>query len=54
MRALSFPVLSESDRAALPVIATVFDKLNHEYKKYLDAEQSYTTVRHTGSEESHV
>lgn len=28
----------------LPVIATVFDKLNHEYKKYLDAEQSYTMV----------
>lgn len=26
------------------MIATVFDKLNHEYKKYLDAEQSYTTV----------
>ena len=37
-------MLSESDRATLPVIATVFDKLNHEYKKYLDAEQSYTTV----------
>ncbi|XP_064433883.1 regulator of MON1-CCZ1 complex isoform X5 [Mirounga angustirostris] len=36
-------MLSESDRATLPVIATVFDKLNHEYKKYLDAEQSYTT-----------
>lgn len=41
---MSFPVLSESDRATLPVIATVFDKLNHEYKKYLDAEQSYTMV----------
>lgn len=41
---LSFLVLAESDRATLPVIATVFDKLNHEYKKYLDAEQSYTTV----------
>uniref|UniRef100_A0A8C4PGE0 Regulator of MON1-CCZ1 n=1 Tax=Equus asinus TaxID=9793 RepID=A0A8C4PGE0_EQUAS len=35
-------MLSESDRATLPVLATVFDKLNHEYKKYLDAEQSYT------------
>lgn len=40
-------MLSESDRATLPVIATVFDKLNHEYKKYLDAEQSYTMVRQT-------
>uniref|UniRef100_A0A8C5KVC8 Regulator of MON1-CCZ1 n=1 Tax=Jaculus jaculus TaxID=51337 RepID=A0A8C5KVC8_JACJA len=37
-------MLSESDRATLPVIATVFDKLNHEYKKYLDAEQSYMAV----------
>jgi len=42
-------MLSESDRATLPVIATVFDKLNHEYKKYLDAEQSYTTVSCVGS-----
>ena len=37
-------MLTESDRATLPVIATVFDKLNQEYKKYLDAEQSYTLV----------
>lgn len=37
-------MLSESDKATLPVIATVFDKLNQEYKKYLDAEQSYTLV----------
>uniref|UniRef100_A0A4W2DP19 Regulator of MON1-CCZ1 n=1 Tax=Bos indicus x Bos taurus TaxID=30522 RepID=A0A4W2DP19_BOBOX len=35
-------MLTESDRATLPVIATVFDKLNQEYKKYLDAEQNYT------------
>jgi hypothetical protein len=41
---VSFTVLRESDRATLPVIATVFDKLNQEYKKYLDAEQSYTMV----------
>uniref|UniRef100_A0ABI7WHN7 Regulator of MON1-CCZ1 n=1 Tax=Felis catus TaxID=9685 RepID=A0ABI7WHN7_FELCA len=41
-------MLSESDRATLPVIATVFDKLNHEYKKYLDAEQSYTTAVEAG------
>nr|XP_036875089.1 regulator of MON1-CCZ1 complex [Manis javanica] len=41
-------MLSESDRATLPVIATVFDKLNHEYKKYLDAEQSYTMAVEAG------
>ncbi|XP_040403793.1 regulator of MON1-CCZ1 complex isoform X2 [Cygnus olor] len=35
-------MLSEPERGSLPVIATVFDKLNHEYKKYLEAEQSYT------------
>lgn len=39
-----FPVLSGPDRAALPVVATVFDKLNQEYKRYLDAEQSYAAV----------
>lgn len=38
-------VLSETDRSSLPVIATVFDKLNCEYKKYLEAEHSYTVVR---------
>ncbi|XP_043395675.1 regulator of MON1-CCZ1 complex isoform X3 [Chelonia mydas] len=41
-------VLSEPDRGTLAVIATVFDKLNHEYKKYLEAEQSYTMVVETG------
>ncbi|CAJ0930003.1 unnamed protein product, partial [Ranitomeya imitator] len=35
-------ILSEKDRVSLPVIATVFDKLNCEYKKYLEAEHSYT------------
>ncbi|XP_032715653.1 regulator of MON1-CCZ1 complex isoform X2 [Lontra canadensis] len=45
-------MLSESDRATLPVIATVFDKLNHEYKKYLDAEQSYTTALEAGQSRS--
>lgn len=39
-----FSVLSEPERGSLSVIATVFDKLNHEYKKYLEAEQSYTMV----------
>ncbi|KAM7175845.1 regulator of MON1-CCZ1 complex [Macrochelys suwanniensis] len=41
-------MLSEPDRGTLAVIATVFDKLNHEYKKYLEAEQSYTMVVETG------
>ncbi|GAB1301451.1 Regulator of MON1-CCZ1 complex [Apodemus speciosus] len=45
-------MLSESDRATLPVIATVFDKLNHEYKKYLDAEQSYTVAVEAGQSRS--
>nr|XP_025742188.1 regulator of MON1-CCZ1 complex isoform X2 [Callorhinus ursinus] len=45
-------MLSESDRATLPVIATVFDKLNHEYKKYLDVEQSYTTALEAGQSRS--
>ncbi|XP_053105402.1 regulator of MON1-CCZ1 complex isoform X2 [Hemicordylus capensis] len=34
-------MLSEPDRGSLGMIATVFDKLNHEYKRYLEAEQSY-------------
>lgn len=41
-----FPVLSKPERGSLSVIATVFDKLNHEYKKYLEAEQSYAMVNH--------
>nr|XP_042710778.1 regulator of MON1-CCZ1 complex isoform X5 [Chrysemys picta bellii] len=41
-------MLSEPDGGTLAVIATVFDKLNHEYKKYLEAEQSYTMVVETG------
>ncbi|XP_029446993.1 regulator of MON1-CCZ1 complex [Rhinatrema bivittatum] len=41
-------MLSESDRGSLSVIATVFDKLNSEYKKYLDAEHSYTVAVEAG------
>ncbi|XP_054046724.1 regulator of MON1-CCZ1 complex isoform X3 [Rissa tridactyla] len=41
-------MLSEPERGSLSVIATVFDKLNHEYKKYLEAEQSYTLVVEAG------
>ncbi|XP_062426207.1 regulator of MON1-CCZ1 complex isoform X1 [Rhea pennata] len=45
-------MLSEPGRGSLSVIATVFDKLNHEYKKYLEAEQSYTMVVETGQSRS--
>ncbi|KAM7125807.1 regulator of MON1-CCZ1 complex isoform 1-T1 [Molossus nigricans] len=45
-------VLSEPDRASLPMIATVFDKLNHEYKRYLDAEQSYMMAVEAGQSRS--
>ncbi|XP_053570952.1 regulator of MON1-CCZ1 complex isoform X2 [Bombina bombina] len=40
-------MLSEADRQSLPVIATVFDKLSSEYKRYLDAEHSYTLAVET-------
>uniref|UniRef100_A0AC11CTG7 Uncharacterized protein n=1 Tax=Ovis aries TaxID=9940 RepID=A0AC11CTG7_SHEEP len=45
-------MLTESDRASLPVIATIFDKLNQEYKKYPDAEQSYTMAMEAGQSRS--
>ncbi|XP_028924175.1 regulator of MON1-CCZ1 complex isoform X1 [Ornithorhynchus anatinus] len=45
-------MLSVSDRGTLPVIATVFDKLNSEYKKYLEAEQSYALAVETGQSRS--
>ncbi|XP_069477005.1 regulator of MON1-CCZ1 complex isoform X2 [Ambystoma mexicanum] len=41
-------MLSEPERGPLTVVATVFDKLNLEYKKYLEAEQSYTGAIETG------
>uniref|UniRef100_A0A3B5KUC5 Uncharacterized protein n=1 Tax=Xiphophorus couchianus TaxID=32473 RepID=A0A3B5KUC5_9TELE len=37
-------VCSQSEKGSLPVVATVFDKLNQVYKEYLEAEQSYTAV----------
>lgn len=37
-------VLEGQEKGSLPVVATVFDKLNQVYKEYLEAEQSYTTV----------
>nr|KAF6472326.1 regulator of MON1-CCZ1 [Molossus molossus] len=45
-------MLSEPDRASLPMTATVFDKLNHEYKRYLDAEQSYMMAVEAGQSRS--
>ncbi|KAM8967562.1 regulator of MON1-CCZ1 complex [Pelodytes ibericus] len=47
-------MLTEADRASLPVIATVFDKLNNEYKKYLDAEHSYTLAVETSQGRSNA
>ncbi|XP_039184501.1 regulator of MON1-CCZ1 complex isoform X5 [Crotalus tigris] len=41
-------MLNEPEGGSLSVIATIFDKLNHEYKKYLEAEQAYTTALETG------
>ncbi|MEQ2210127.1 hypothetical protein XENOCAPTIV_008786 [Xenoophorus captivus] len=35
-------VLDCQEKGSLPVVATVFDKLNQVYKEYLEAEQSYT------------
>ncbi|XP_040210007.1 regulator of MON1-CCZ1 complex isoform X2 [Rana temporaria] len=47
-------MLSAMDRASLPVIATVFDKLNCEYKKYLEAEHSYTVAVETSQGRSNA
>lgn len=41
----SSSVLEGGEKGSLPVVATVFDKLNQVYKEYLDAEQNYTVVR---------
>ncbi|XP_053323935.1 regulator of MON1-CCZ1 complex [Spea bombifrons] len=47
-------MLTGPDRSPLPVIATVFDKLNSEYKKYLDAEHSYTLAVETSQGRSNA
>lgn len=39
-----YSVLEGGEKGSLPVVATVFDKLNQVYKDYLEAEQSYTVV----------
>uniref|UniRef100_A0A8D0AP55 Regulator of MON1-CCZ1 n=1 Tax=Sander lucioperca TaxID=283035 RepID=A0A8D0AP55_SANLU len=37
-------ILESGEKGSLPVVATVFDKLNQVYKEYLEAEQTYTAV----------
>uniref|UniRef100_A0A8C7S9L1 Mic1 domain-containing protein n=1 Tax=Oncorhynchus mykiss TaxID=8022 RepID=A0A8C7S9L1_ONCMY len=41
-------MLNGGDKGGLPVVATVFDKLNQVYKEYLEAEQTYTVVSTSG------
>ncbi|MBN3310937.1 RMC1 protein, partial [Amia calva] len=41
-------MLIGGEKGSLPVIATVFDKLNQVYKEYLEAEQSYTMAVESG------
>uniref|UniRef100_A0A7N6BYH1 Mic1 domain-containing protein n=1 Tax=Anabas testudineus TaxID=64144 RepID=A0A7N6BYH1_ANATE len=41
-------LLEGGEKGSLPVVATVFDKLNQVYKDYLEAEQSYTVAMETG------
>uniref|UniRef100_A0A8C7S8S2 Mic1 domain-containing protein n=1 Tax=Oncorhynchus mykiss TaxID=8022 RepID=A0A8C7S8S2_ONCMY len=41
-------MLNGGDKGGLPVVATVFDKLNQVYKEYLEAEQTYTVATESG------
>ncbi|XP_070960970.1 regulator of MON1-CCZ1 complex-like [Oncorhynchus clarkii lewisi] len=41
-------MLNRGDKGGLPVVATVFDKLNQVYKEYLEAEQTYTVATESG------
>uniref|UniRef100_A0AAQ5ZK87 Mic1 domain-containing protein n=1 Tax=Amphiprion ocellaris TaxID=80972 RepID=A0AAQ5ZK87_AMPOC len=41
-------ILEGGVKGSLPVVATVFDKLNQVYKEYLEAEQSYTVAMESG------
>ncbi|KAL1006429.1 hypothetical protein UPYG_G00072260 [Umbra pygmaea] len=41
-------MLNGEDKVTLPVVATVFDKLNQVYKEYLEAEQTYTLAVESG------
>ncbi|XP_072901556.1 regulator of MON1-CCZ1 complex isoform X1 [Hemitrygon akajei] len=42
-------MLTVEKRGSLPVIATVFDKLNQVYKDYLEADQNYTMTMESGA-----
>ncbi|XP_032875426.1 regulator of MON1-CCZ1 complex [Amblyraja radiata] len=42
-------MLGATERASLPVIATVFDKLNQVYKEYLEADQNYILAMESGA-----
>ncbi|KAF7708008.1 regulator of MON1-CCZ1 complex [Silurus meridionalis] len=41
-------ILTGGEKGNLPVVATVFDKLNQVYKEYLEAEQAYTQAMESG------
>ncbi|KAG7276393.1 hypothetical protein CRUP_021904 [Coryphaenoides rupestris] len=41
-------ILDGGEKGSLPVVATVFDKLNQVYKEYLEAEQTYTLAMESG------
>nr|XP_057916568.1 regulator of MON1-CCZ1 complex-like isoform X1 [Doryrhamphus excisus] len=41
-------LLEGEQKGSLPVVATVFDKLNQVYKDFLEAEQSYTAAMESG------
>uniref|UniRef100_A0A8P4K374 Mic1 domain-containing protein n=1 Tax=Dicentrarchus labrax TaxID=13489 RepID=A0A8P4K374_DICLA len=41
-------ILEGGEKGSLPVVATVFDKLNQVYKEYLEAEQTYTVAMESG------
>ncbi|XP_078071713.1 regulator of MON1-CCZ1 complex isoform X7 [Mustelus asterias] len=45
-------MLSTAERGSLPVIATIFDKLNQVYKEYLEAEQNYALAMESGTSRS--
>ncbi|XP_005990808.1 regulator of MON1-CCZ1 complex isoform X1 [Latimeria chalumnae] len=45
-------MLNGAERSPLPVVAVVFDKLNHEYKKYLEEEHTYTLAMEAGPSRS--
>ncbi|XP_069778712.1 regulator of MON1-CCZ1 complex isoform X2 [Narcine bancroftii] len=45
-------MLCAPERGSLPVIATVFDKLNQVYKDYLEADQNYTLAMESGASRS--